>query len=56
MKTFTKKREFSNNDYSKKTDCMNVVNQHFSEGLNLLPKQEIMQIILLKFYLLKVFR
>jgi hypothetical protein len=39
MKTFTKKKEFSNNDYSKKTDCMSVVNQHFSEGLNVLRAQ-----------------
>jgi hypothetical protein len=31
MKTFTKKKEFSNNDYSKKTDCMSVVNQHFQK-------------------------
>lgn len=48
MKTFSKKKEFSNNDYSKKTDCMMAVNQRFSEGLNLLPKQEIMQNYLTK--------
>jgi len=48
MKSFTKKREFSNSNYSKKTDCMSVVNQHFSKGLNLLPRQGIMQIFITK--------
>lgn len=46
MKTFTKKKEFSNNDYSKKTDCMSVSINIFSEELCLLPDRGIMQIFI----------